>query len=324
MSPTPEQGDNLGATSQTGQLTEQPSPVPESEGASPRPEEQPSITELEQRQLESQPEEGTPEPPQAAEQPTTPSPEIPDKFRGKTLEDVIEMYKNVEKFAGELAQQKGQLEQAVRQIQTAQPPPQAQVQQQPQPGISPEELRNAMDRYVEGDPAPLAQLQTRAINQGVQVELHRQRQEYDRRQADAYRQVLGQLESRGDLAYRKFALAKGVPYEDVVMRVNSEFQKDAQLQQRVFGAPQSITDQELDQQVERLYSQSLNTEESRILSAVRKAYPTLTPDAAQRIVDAQKGAAATAVHTSSANRQPQTNAEGRPPEHEAELQRLGI
>ena len=219
--------------------------------------------------------------------PPSTSTEIPEKFKGKSLEEVVQSYTELEKKVGRLAKDYGDLRDYNQRILQ-----QSQIRTQgpdlvPQ-GTPPQGQQGAgfLDNLL-GDNSEnyLKQRMFNWLNEYQQAQVYVAQQRTQ--------QELGRIEQESDRMMRVVAAEEGMPYSDVAEMVNKEFRENKEMQQRVLGQPFNVSSNEIEDGVRTLYKKAQDTKSKEFGKYLKQH--NIDPEVVSQITKARKEVAANAV-----------------------------
>ena len=222
--------------------------------------------------------------------PGLPSPvastEIPEKFKGKSVEEVVQSYTELEKKVGRLAKDYGDLrdlnQRILQQSQIRTQGPDLVPQGTPPQGQGAGFLDNLLGDNSENY---LKQRMFNWLNEYQQAQVYVAQQRTQ--------QELGRIEQESDRMMRVVAAEEGMPYSDVAEMVNKEFRENKEMQQRVLGQPFQVSSNEIEEGVRTLYKKAQETKNKEFGKYLKQH--NIDPEVVSQITKARKEAAAGAV-----------------------------
>lgn len=187
------------------------------------------------------------------------SPVLPDKYRDKSPEQVLEMALNQDKVIGRLGREVGELRDAIQrnlqqsQFRTMGPDLMPQAAPQQGQGKFVDELLGDQGEVYARKLAKEEALRAFVELQQAQTAIVRER----------YNQELQRVEQESDRIYRRIADEEQIPYEDVAALCNREFRADLGLAEKVYQNPQSFSSSAIEEGVRNLYRRGRESETKR-------------------------------------------------------------
>jgi vacuolar-type H+-ATPase subunit I/STV1 len=225
--------------------------------------------------------------------------QVPDKFQGKTVEDVAKSYVELEKQFGKSNERYGKLQKELNDLRSAILANQGQMRtvgpdRQPQqvqaPTSLPQDKGNFVDNLLSDNGEQY--LESKMISAlGKYQQAYQQATE---QQLQAYRQGIEQTSTS---IMRQVADENDLDFSFVEKAVNQEFLRDKELVSRVYYQPHTITYEELDKGVRDLFSKAKESKKKELQRDLQE-FGGLDKETIKLLTESRKQAASNATPSS--------------------------